>query len=209
VPKRKAETRRRRDLVAAENFDRVSRQNRQCTRDRRGMTKDRRLAQRLIGQRNMPVCSTFGVRLAADLSCGISAGGRREAGGRLRQDRQQKHPICRIFSTGATGLEPATSGVTGRSWWFRPDRGWAGIPCVSRAFQLWRCGDLRACAGASGALLRDRRGMDSLSSSQRTRPSSGQCRPGQRCRRVCRVGGLCRVVYERIEQTGQSASPSQ
>src|SRR6266498_2669481 len=37
-----------------------------------------------------------------------------EAGGRLRQDRQQKMPICRMFSTGATGLEPATSGVTGR-----------------------------------------------------------------------------------------------
>jgi hypothetical protein len=54
------------------------------------------------------------VRLAGDLSCGITAGGRREAGGRLRQGRQQKIPICRMFSTGATGLEPATSGVTGR-----------------------------------------------------------------------------------------------
>ena len=31
-----------------------------------------------------------------------------------RKDRQQKMPICRLFSTGATGLEPATSGVTGR-----------------------------------------------------------------------------------------------
>ena len=37
----------------------------------------------------------------------------RKAGGRLRQNRQQKIPICREFSTGATGLEPATSGVTG------------------------------------------------------------------------------------------------
>lgn len=37
-----------------------------------------------------------------------------EAGGRLCQNRQQKVSICRIFSTGATGLKPATSGVTGR-----------------------------------------------------------------------------------------------
>jgi hypothetical protein len=37
-----------------------------------------------------------------------------KAGGRLRQHRQQNMPICRMFSTGATGLEPATSGVTGR-----------------------------------------------------------------------------------------------
>jgi hypothetical protein len=37
-----------------------------------------------------------------------------KAGGRLRQVLQQKTLICRVFSTGATGLEPATSGVTGR-----------------------------------------------------------------------------------------------
>jgi hypothetical protein len=37
-----------------------------------------------------------------------------KAGGRSRHNRQQKMPICRVFSTGATGLEPATSGVTGR-----------------------------------------------------------------------------------------------
>jgi hypothetical protein len=36
-----------------------------------------------------------------------------KAGGRLRQTWQQKTPLCRYF-TGATGLEPATSGVTGR-----------------------------------------------------------------------------------------------
>jgi hypothetical protein len=35
-----------------------------------------------------------------------------ETGGRLGQSRQRKMPICRLFSTGATGLEPATSGVT-------------------------------------------------------------------------------------------------
>jgi hypothetical protein len=37
-----------------------------------------------------------------------------KAGGRLRQTRQQKMLICRMFPAGATGLEPATSGVTGR-----------------------------------------------------------------------------------------------
>jgi hypothetical protein len=37
-----------------------------------------------------------------------------KAGGRLRQTRQQNPPVCRMFFTGATGLEPATSGVTGR-----------------------------------------------------------------------------------------------
>ena len=40
--------------------------------------------------------------------------------------------ICRTF-TGATGLEPATSGVTGRSWYSRAGRGQAGIPAVSRS----------------------------------------------------------------------------
>jgi hypothetical protein len=44
-------------------------------------------------------------------SSGRPVGDRR----RLRQDRQQKTLICRMFSTGATGLEPATSGVTGRN----------------------------------------------------------------------------------------------
>jgi hypothetical protein len=37
-----------------------------------------------------------------------------KAGGRLRRRWQQKMPLCRMFVTGATGLEPATSGVTGR-----------------------------------------------------------------------------------------------
>jgi hypothetical protein len=50
--------------------------------------------------------------IAGRLSCGIYGGGE-EAGGRLRLRRQQKLPICRE-STGATGLEPATSGVTGQ-----------------------------------------------------------------------------------------------
>jgi hypothetical protein len=38
------------------------------------------------------------------------------------------------FFTGATGLEPATSGVTGRSCRFRAERRSAGIPARSRAF---------------------------------------------------------------------------
>jgi dienelactone hydrolase len=42
---------------------------------------------------------------------------------RSRRSLCQIHmPICRTF-TGATGLEPATSGVTGRSWRFRAERG--------------------------------------------------------------------------------------
>jgi hypothetical protein len=43
-----------------------------------------------------------------------SARDAQEAGGRSRPVRQQKMPSCRMFSAGATGLEPATSGVTGR-----------------------------------------------------------------------------------------------
>jgi hypothetical protein len=46
------------------------------------------------------------------LSAGGMSAGSREAGGRLRLTGQQNYPICRTF-TGATGLEPATSGVTG------------------------------------------------------------------------------------------------
>jgi hypothetical protein len=46
------------------------------------------------------------------------AGLAREIGGRpavvCAKTGQQKVRICRMFSTGATGLEPATSGVTGR-----------------------------------------------------------------------------------------------
>ena len=63
--------------------------------------------------------------------------------------------------TGATGLEPATSGVTGRSWRFRAERGNAGICSVSRALRPCRCGDSRVRAGISGCLVRDQRGMGS------------------------------------------------
>ena len=49
-------------------------------------------------------------------------------------------PTYRKFSTGATGLEPATSGVTGRSWRFRAEREWAGISGMSRLFTTWLAG---------------------------------------------------------------------
>jgi hypothetical protein len=88
--------------------------------------------------------------------------GMKEAGGRLRLDRQQKMPICRSF-TGATGLEPATSGVTGRSWRFRAARKEAAICRESRAFLATACGDCRGPAGAYGDLPRDVCGMCPLS----------------------------------------------
>jgi hypothetical protein len=53
------------------------------------------------------------------VSCGMSAA-YAETGGRLRQTWQQKISICGMFSTGATRLEPATSGVTGH---FEPHDG--------------------------------------------------------------------------------------
>ena len=43
-------------------------------------------------------------------------------------DGQRTEMACfRAFETGATGLEPATSGVTGRSWSSQDKREWAGI----------------------------------------------------------------------------------
>ena len=41
---------------------------------------------------------------------------------------------------GATRLEPATSGATGRSWRLRAGPGYAGIHDVSRSFRYTRCG---------------------------------------------------------------------
>jgi hypothetical protein len=75
-------------------------------------------------------------------------------------DMSKTYTICRTF-TGATGLEPATSGVTGRSWRFRAERESAGIPGESRAFRPERCGDSRVRAGISGRLVQDERGMRS------------------------------------------------
>jgi hypothetical protein len=78
--------------------------------------------------------------------------------------------ICRASGeTGATGLEPATSGMTGRSRRLREGWGQAGFPAVSRPFQPLRGGDSRVRAGASGSLVRDERGMRSLSSWQTER----------------------------------------
>jgi hypothetical protein len=94
-------------------------------------------------------------------ACGICAGCGK-AGGRQRRRRQQNNAFCRSF-TGAAGLEPATSGVTDRSWWFRDGRDFAGISGESRAFRPWLCGACQAAAGASGELLRDLCGMCSLS----------------------------------------------
>jgi hypothetical protein len=64
-----------------------------------------------------------------------------------------------LYKTGATGLEPATSGVTGRSWCFRVDRESAGITVMRRSFRTSSCGDYRVQAGASADILRDLRGM--------------------------------------------------
>jgi hypothetical protein len=56
-----------------------------------------------------------------------------------------------LRETGATGLEPATSGVTGRSWRLRPERGWAGISGHEQDFS--RVG-LRGLPGACGRFRR-------------------------------------------------------
>jgi hypothetical protein len=71
---------------------------------------------------------------------------------------------------GATGLEPATSGVTGRSWLLRAERGQAGIPGNSRTFKRWPCGDRRVRAGVPGRLLPDQRGMTRCLPGERQRP---------------------------------------
>jgi hypothetical protein len=87
---------------------------------------------------------------------------------RSRRSLCQIHMLfCRDF-TGATGLEPATSVVTGRSQSCRTGRGSAGITGASRAFQPLPCGVRRAPAGASGDLLRDERGMLRCLSGKRT-----------------------------------------
>ncbi len=52
----------------------------------------------------------------------------------LRGMQRSRRSLCQIHMliyrtfTGATGLETATSGVTGRSWRLRAERGSAGIP---------------------------------------------------------------------------------
>ena len=108
------------------------------------------------------------------------AGSRREtskAGGRSCRFWQQNMPICKMFLAGATGLEPATSGVTGRSWCFRAERGSAGIPCKSSAFRPRHCGGWRLLPGASGVLLRDERGMRRCLNRKRTRSAHRMLSP--------------------------------
>jgi hypothetical protein len=53
------------------------------------------------------ICSPFTSRTAFGFAGGMSGVTGWKAGGRSRQNRQQKMRICRIFSTGATGREPA------------------------------------------------------------------------------------------------------
>jgi hypothetical protein len=61
-----------------------------------------------------------------------SARDAQEAGGRPRPVRQQKLPICSMFSTGATGLEPAISGVTDRRSVLADQPGGDGSNVISR-----------------------------------------------------------------------------
>jgi hypothetical protein len=110
-----------------------------------GSARDERRLWPLVRTQNMAICSVLLHRTASGSRVRDERVTGWEAGGRLRQSRQQNMPICRMFSTGATGLEPATSGVTGRSWRFRAERGQAGTPAVSRVFRPRLCGDSR-CA---------------------------------------------------------------
>ena len=76
-------------------------------------------------------------------------------------------------STGATGLEPATSGVTGRSWSLRARRELAGISAMSGTFCLVACGDRRVPAGVTADLPRDVRGMGTLPQPQTSGMTTG------------------------------------
>ena len=88
-----------------------------------------------------------------------------------------KDAICRDF-TGATGLEPATSGVTGRSWWFRGERERAGI---SRHEQDFSPPGLRGLPGTCGSFRR---------------PPAGSARDGTLSELATR-GALRGCVYRR------------
>jgi hypothetical protein len=82
------------------------------------MTGGREAARRLDQQQNMLISSTLPDWDLALGSARDGSVGRRS----FAPCWKQEMPICRSF-TGATGLEPATSGVTGRSWRFRAERG--------------------------------------------------------------------------------------
>ena len=72
-----------------------------------------------------PVCPFKGLapfeEADREFFCGSGAGSARDEK-KPAVDMSKIPPICRTF-TGATGLEPATSGVTGRSRSLRPGRG--------------------------------------------------------------------------------------
>ena len=93
---------------------------------------------------------------------------------RLRTGPRSKNSrVEAVRKTGATGLEPATPGMTGRSWRLRAERAYAGICRVSRVLRPCRWGDTRVRSGASGSLVRDQRGMSSCPSGQRQRDVRG------------------------------------
>jgi hypothetical protein len=66
------------------------------------------------------------------------AGWMRDLGSRrsFAPGKATEHTDLQVVLRGATGLEPATSGVTGRSRRLRDERGSAAISAVSRAFGL-------------------------------------------------------------------------
>ncbi len=78
------------------------------------MTEGQEVVSRLARRQNVAICRALRDRPASEILMRDERVTGWKAGGRLRQKRQRKMPLCRMFSTGATGLEPATSGVTGR-----------------------------------------------------------------------------------------------
>jgi hypothetical protein len=111
--------------------------------------------------------------------------------GQFRLNRQQKRQICREFTkTGATGLEPATSGVTGRFGGHDDGRRWtrnrsihAGVGATS--FRMVERSRFRTFAALllPGAdrdfLAMRRRAQPHLASSQR-HGRRGTCGPSKR-----------------------------
>ena len=119
-----------------------------------GRRDDLRLFGRRYRLRELPALADY----LRGFSCGMCAGSP-EAGGRSRLGERTKRSMCRDF-TGATGLEPATSGVTDRKRPSGPVPRHAGTRRESRAFHPLLTGDLRAPAGVSDDLVRDVRGME-------------------------------------------------
>jgi hypothetical protein len=123
--------------------------------------------------------------------------------------------------TGATGLEPATSGVTGRSWRLRVCPGIGGNSPRERGISpLARyplCGHRRALAAASQGLRRDERGMSRRlirqhplllrSGVRNSRP--GECRFARPCVRAAGPTGHVTIPEEVVTcSPGLTASRS-